>query len=191
MQPKPNQSKKFQAFKDRPLRVITPEYLEKAALYYLQRYASSVDNLRQLLLRRLKRSKVDRDPKFIAMAEETIEKIKQKGLLDDQNFAWHRIKSLNQAGKSMRRIKANLQQKGVSEDDLQAALEKLLADYPDMEWQAAAKFARRKKIGPFRPPGAADINPRRELQQLAQAGFSYTLAKKLIDYSEDDDGELP
>ncbi len=166
-------------------REITPEYLEKAALYYLQRYASSRDGLRQVLLRRLRKSRLDKEKRYLDMVESTVQSICKKGLLDDQNFAWHRIKSMNSAGKSLRKIKASLQQKGVGDEDMDAALQKLLSDDPDMEWQAALKFARRKKIGPFRMTQESD--PRRELQQLAAAGFSYTMSKKVLDYNGEED----
>ncbi len=160
-------------------REITPEYLQKAALYYLQRYASSREGLRQVLLRRLKRARLDKDRQYLDMVDAAVENIQKKGLLDDQNFAWHRIKSMNSAGKSLRKIKASLQQKGVGEEDAETALQKLLEDDPDMEFQAALKFAKRKKIGPFRT--GQDSDPRRELQQLAAAGFSYEMAKKILE----------
>jgi len=172
-------------YKKRPARVITAEYLEKAALFYLQRYASSRENVRKVLMRRLMRAGVDRDPNCLAMVAAVIEKLGARGLLDDRNYAWHRIQSLTQSGKSWRRIEAHLQSKGVSREDIEAALEKLRDDDPDMEWNAAMKFARRKKIGPFRTREVSD--PARELRQLAAAGFSYSMAKKIIDTDIDND----
>lgn len=171
----------------RALRPITPEYLEKAALHYLQRYASSTENLRQVLLRRLRRRKLEREQEYLEMIDGVVGKIVKSNLLDDRNFAWHRIKSLSQAGKSWRKIQASLQQKGVASEDIDAAREKLLADEPDMEWQAALKFARRKKIGPFRKNSSATPELRqREMQQMAAGGFSYATARQVMEYKEEE-----
>ncbi len=164
-------------------RRITPEYLEKAALYYLGRYAASTNSLRQVLHRRLRKSGVHKEKEFLKMVEDTIAKIAGNGFLDDQNFAWHRIKNMNQSGKSLRSIRAKLKQKGIANDDADAALDKIMAEDPDLEYQAALRFAKRKKLGPF---AKTPLDAKKQLQKFAAAGFSFALAKQILDIKNGD-----
>ncbi|TAH36090.1 MAG: regulatory protein RecX [Alphaproteobacteria bacterium] len=164
-------------------RAITSEYLEKAALYYLGRYAASTHSLRQVLMRRLQKSGVHKEADFIAMVDKTIAKIAASGYLDDQNFAWHRIKNMNQGGKSLRSIRAKLKQKGIANDDTESALDRIIEEDPDMEYQAAMRFAKRKKLGPFAAPG---LDAKKQLQKFAAAGFAFALAKQILNIKNGD-----
>ncbi len=169
-------------------RTITAEYLEKAALFYLQRYAASTHSLRQVLLRRLRKSGVHRDEKFLGMVETTIAAIAARKLLNDRDFAWHKIRSMHSGGKSLRQIRAKLKQKGIHDQDAQSALDQILADDPDLEYQSAMSFARRKKLGPF--AGAREKEYKKQLQQFAMAGFSLAMAKKIIHMKNEDDHDI-
>ncbi|MCB1652153.1 MAG: RecX family transcriptional regulator, partial [Alphaproteobacteria bacterium] len=51
------------------------------------------------------------------------------------------------------------------------------------EKDAALTVARKKKIGPFR--GTKEKNPQKELSAMARAGFSYDLAKAIVDVDEE------
>ena len=83
--------------KKRTPRKITPRYLENAALYYLQRYASSAGNLRRVLTR-----KVDRSCQFHGMPADEfypvidalVARYEKSGLLNDTLYAEGRTASL-------------------------------------------------------------------------------------------------
>jgi len=69
---------------------ISKKYLENAALYYLQRYASSTENLRRVLMRKVKRScafhQVPAED-FAPMVDELITRYISVGLINDMIFA--------------------------------------------------------------------------------------------------------
>ena len=98
---------------------ITPERLKNIALYYLKRFESSVQNLRQVLQKRVlayAKENQDFDKK---QAFEWIENILSDFIrlnyLNDKRFAEIKIRAYLNAGKPERYIKPKLKQKGISE----------------------------------------------------------------------------
>lgn len=165
-------------------RKATPKSLENAALYHLERFASSAENLRRVLLRRVERSArahgTDRE-EGAAAVDDIVRRFVASGLLDDRAYAAARAGTLHRRGASARKIRASLMQKGLSPDDIEAALESLQDEAEDPEFAAAVTLARRRRLGPFRP--AADREARREkdLAALARAGFGYDIARQIIE----------
>ncbi len=169
--------------KGRTPRKITPSSLESAALSYLQRYATSAENLRMVLMRRVQRaaSAHDDDPSTGAvLVDALIERYLQSGLLNDGAYAQGRAASLHRRGTSRRGIAARLMAKGVSSDDIDDALAQLGAIHEDLDLDAACNYARRRRLGPWR---IKDRSERRErdLAALARQGYGYALARQVID----------
>ena len=76
--------------KRRQPRKVTQQSLHNAALHYLERYASSADNLRRVLMRRVRRSALvhDTDPEEGArLIDELVTRFEAAGLLDDRAYA--------------------------------------------------------------------------------------------------------
>lgn len=165
----------------------TPERLERSALFYLERFASSSENLRRVLMRRVdasaKEHGTDREEgaRFI---DALIERYQRAGLLDDAAYADARVASLHRRGLSDRAIAMKLRQKGVPGDlierSLEAQREELRADGADPNWEAAMNYARRRRIGPFRKT-ARQENRDRDLAALGRQGFDYETARRIVD----------
>ncbi len=168
----------------------TPEYLEKAALHYLERYASSAENLRRVLLRKVQRSArahgTDPD-EGAAAVEAVVRRYLDSGLLDDRAYAEGRAVSLHRAGHSLPAIRLRLAQKGVDPDTAEAALARLREEAADPELAAALRYARKRRLGPYRR-GARPDNRERDLAALARKGFAPEVARRVID--ADDPAEL-
>ncbi len=169
--------------KGRTPRKITSNSLESAALSYLQRYATSAENLRAVLMRRVQRSASahDDDPSTGAvLVDALIERYLQSGLLDDAAYALGWASSLHRRGTSRRGIAARLLAKGVSSDDIENALEQLGAIYEDLDLDAACNYARRRRLGPWRIRDRLERRER-DLAALARQGYGYALARQVID----------
>ncbi len=162
----------------------TPGYLERAALFYLDRYATSADNLRRVLRRKVVRSARvhGTDP---AAGEEAIEALIARflgaGLLDDARYAEARARSLSRRGQPLRGIRLQLLQKGVGEGEIAAALAGLREELGDPELAAALAYARRRRLGPFRAGSERRVQRERDLAALARRGFASDLVLKVID----------
>ncbi|MBT3914993.1 MAG: RecX family transcriptional regulator [Rhodospirillaceae bacterium] len=165
-------------------RKATPKSLENAALYYLQRFSSSSENLRRVLMRRVQRSAYhhDTDPEEGAEIIATlIKRYNEVGLLDDAQFAKVRAESLNRRGSSGRAIRAKLAEKGVAADLIAESLEKLTDEDQNPELTAAVTIARKRRLGPFRDADNRAELREKDLAALARAGFNYDMAQKVIE----------
>lgn len=171
----------------KPPRQVTPAYLQRAALAYLERYASSAENLRRVLRRKVdKRCRLrGEDPAaFHEMIDEVVAKSLRIGLVDDTRYAQARVATLRRRGGSARAIQAKLSAKGIDRTTIAAALEGEDGD----EDQAARAFARRRKLGPFRPGERAPYRDK-DLASMARAGFRFDVARTVIDGErEEEDG---
>jgi regulatory protein len=155
--------------------------LDRHARWYLERYATARAHLRRLLLRRVDRSLAlfggDRD-EAIGWMEALLDRLERQGALDDLRFATDRARSLHSRGTSMRKIQANLAQKGVRKNTIDQALDALRARTGNPDLRAACAYARKRRLGPFRNDALVDDD--RDLARLARAGFPYAVARKVL-----------
>jgi regulatory protein len=154
--------------------------LERWALRYLERYASSAENLRRVLLRRVRR-RAGADGEMARQAAPLIDALVARyhhaGLVDDAAYAAARAARGQRRGESLRALRAGLAAKGVDRETAAAAVATLRALSPDAELEAACAFARRRRLGPYRS-GTADR--RRELAAFARAGFGRREAEAVL-----------
>ena len=165
---------------------VTPEALTRAAHHYLERYATSAENLRRVLRRRVARAarlgEVDETAAAEAI-EAILARLTEAGVLDDRAYADARARSLHRRGASARAIRARLIKTGVDPDLIETAVEARSEGSGDAELLAALAFARRRRLGPYRPPAERDARRERDLAALARQGFDYDVALKVIDAS--------
>jgi regulatory protein len=167
--------------------------IERWALAYLGRFSSSAENLRRVLLRRVRRRLAgDRGAaaQDALLVDGLVRRFRAAGLVDDAAYAAGRARSRLRRGQSLRTIRAGLAAKGVGADDTEAALDALTAEAGDPDLAAAVAFARRRRIGPFRrAPGEADGAHEKALGAFARAGFSRPVAEAVLACAEPDEAE--
>jgi regulatory protein len=160
-------------------RPLSAAYLERAALYYLERYTSSSENLRRLLLRKARRRLEpgqEIDGEITAMVAEVVERVLRSGLVDDTAYADMKVNALMRRGASTRTMRTKLLAKGVPDSAIAAAFD---SHEPD-EMALARRYAERKRLGPWRK---GDPGPFRDkdLAALGRAGFSYAIARTVLE----------
>jgi regulatory protein len=156
---------------------IGAELLENWALGYLGRYASSVENLRHVLLRRARRRSPEAAQQAKPLIEALLVRYRDSGLLDDAGYAAGRAASLHRRGDSLRSIRGRLAAKGIAPAVVADAVSGLRAAAADPDLAAACAFARRRRLGPFRRSAA---EPARELAAFARAGFGRRIAERVL-----------
>ena len=57
--------------------------------------------------------------------------------------------------------------------------------------EAAVNYARRRQLGPFFTGKVLDDTREKQLAALARAGFSYDIARRVIDAESEEDLEQP
>jgi regulatory protein len=156
---------------------IGTELLERWALHYLGRYASSAENLRRVLMRRVRRRSPESVPLASALIEALVVRYRASGLLDDAAYAAGRVQSLHRRGDSLQGIRARLAAKGIAASDIADAVSQLRAAAPDPDLAAACAFARRRRLGPYRRAAAEHM---RELGAFARGGFNRRVAEAVL-----------
>lgn len=164
-------------------RRVTLDYVRRAAMAYLERYASSTENLRRVLQRKvMKRCRQrDEDPmQHHGLIEEAIAAALRAGLVDDDRYAQAKAASLRRRGRSARAIQARLSAKGIDRTVIAAALDST----EDTEEEAAHVLARRRKLGPYRLRERA-VYRDKDMAALCRAGFSFDIVRRLMEDGRD------
>lgn len=160
---------------------IEPALLEEWALSYLERYASSAENLRRVLERRA-RKRLGAERETATEVDELITALvaryREAGLIDDAAYATARARRRLEHGDSLRRIAAGLTAKGIAGDDAARAVAALRDDAAEPDLAAACAFARRRRLGPYRQGAAGERG--RELAAFARAGFDRRTALRVL-----------
>lgn len=172
----------------------TPERLERVALFHLERFASSAENLRRVLMRRVRKSVQihGTDPAAGAAAiEALIERFLKAGLLDDKLYAEARAARLHRRGASARKIAASLAEKGIDRNLIGTTLDEDDSDQgasarPGGDLAAAAALARRRRLGPYRLPENRAEFRQKDLGSFARAGFGRSVAERVLNAEDPD-----
>lgn len=149
--------------------------LRELALAYVGRFATTRSKLAQYLARKL------RQRGWAGSGEAPVDRIVElcaaSGYVDDAAFALAKARSLSGRGYGVTRVRQSLRIAGVSEDD--SAVARALADEEAVE--AALRFARRRRIGPFAERQADGAGRERALAAMIRAGHRFGLARSIID----------
>lgn len=170
--------------KRRQPKPATRKRLRNAALFYIDRYATSAAHLKSVLMRRVTRSARLHGTDLQegqAWIDEIVEDLVARKLVDDTAFAETRAVSLHRGGASRRKIAMALRAKGVGTADIDAALHTLDDSHADAEFTAACNYARRRRFGPWRDAETRAERRDRDLAAMSRAGFGFQMAQRVID----------
>jgi regulatory protein len=173
---------------------ISESYLHNAGLYYLQRFATSSANFREVMMRKVRKSCQHHTDQNLRTCEDMVDalvrKFQETGLLNDELYTRGAVTSLRRQGKSRKAIVQKMQIKGVDTD----LTTEIISDHDtdqygeesNPEHEAAMIFARKKRLGPFRTP-SPELSQEEEkkimeksLSSMARAGFSYETCRHVL-----------
>jgi regulatory protein len=147
--------------------------LRDLALHYVGRYATSTAKLSGYLSRKIRERGWDGPAADI---EAMIANFVELGYVDDAGYAAARARSLTQRGFGLRRVNEDLRAKGIDEADSADARDQAAAE----RWQAAERFAQRKRIGPFAASEASPETRQKQLQAFLRAGHGFDIARAFV-----------
>ena len=166
----------------RPRPPLDTEALERLALFYVGRYATTRAKLRAYLARKVKeRGWNGSGP---AGVETLVERLAGLGYIDDRAFASARASSLQRRGYGARRVEQALYAAGIESEDAAAARE----ETSDGAWAAALRFAERKRIGPFAQEPLDRDARQRAFAAMMRAGHPFDFATQILNSKP---GEVP
>ncbi|MFD1786565.1 regulatory protein RecX [Sphingomonas floccifaciens] len=162
-------------------RPLDPDALDRLALRYVERYATTRAKLRDYLIRKIRErgwaGDVPPDPAALA------DRMAELRYVDDRAFAEARVRSLGRRGLGARRISGALRAAGITGDDAEAVREDIDAQADD----SALTFARRKRLGPFATAPATDPKARdRAFAAMLRAGHDPDQVRRILGMTADD-----
>jgi regulatory protein len=148
--------------------------LEQAALFYAGRYATTRAKLASYLGRKLRERgwAEPHSPPIDAL----VERMAGLGYVDDRAFANAKAGALTRRGYGARRVGEALRAAGIGEEDGAEAREAAEAD----AWDAALRFAERRKIGPFASAEADRSVREKAYAAMLRAGHPPGLARRIL-----------
>lgn len=158
----------------RPRPPLDEAALKELALAYVARFATSRVKCAQYLSRKLHERGWAGERS--APTAEIVERLAEAGYIDDPAFALSKARTLGARGYGERRVAMALRVAGIDEEDGTKARD--LAR--DCASEAAIRFARRKRIGPFAtsPPDRRDSD--KALAAMIRAGHPFEIAKQVL-----------
>ena len=148
--------------------------LERAALRYVERYATTRAKLGAYLKRKLReRGWAEDAPPEI---DQLIAKMAGLGFVDDAAFAMARAASLGRRGYGPRRVAEALKVAGVGEVDGAQAR----SSAEEGAWAAALRFAQRRRIGPFAEDEPDRPAREKALAAMLRAGHPVAMCRRIV-----------
>jgi regulatory protein len=153
---------------------LDAQALEQAALHYTGRYATTRAKLAAYLNRKL-RERGWEGP-GAPPVETLVARMAALNYVDDRAFAAARAAALSRRGYGARRVGAALRGAGIEEEDAAEARE-IAAD---AAWEAARRFAERRRIGPFAEAEADRPAREKALASMLRAGHPVQIARQFV-----------
>ena len=122
--------------------------IESKALWYLQRYASSSENLRKYLKRKVQNSYLNTNSDHIINS--IIDSLEKQKILDDKLFSESKIRNYLNKGWSLRKIEFKLKELDVKDNIIVDCLKEAQDLNKNFDLIAASRLAKKKSIGPYR-----------------------------------------
>ena len=148
--------------------------LQELALRYVGKYATTRAKLIAYLARKVRERGWEdvQEADFDGIAE----RFSELGYVDDAAYALAKSRALSSRGYGRRRLDQKLRQAGIGDEDGSAAR----AHAQSEEVEAALRYARRRRIGPF---GTGYDDPRQRekaIGAMVRAGHSFGLARRIV-----------
>lgn len=147
--------------------------LERLALRYVERFATTRGKLTDYLRRKIRErgwDGPDADPAALA------ERMAGLGYVDDRGFAAARAGAMARRGLGARRIDGALRQAGIDDEDR----EDLAPDIAEGATVAALAFARRRRIGPWGDGDTDRKSTEKQIAAMLRAGHGFDLARRIV-----------
>lgn len=169
---------------DRSPKPLDAAALERLALRYVERYATTRARLRQYLARKLReRGWEGADaPEIDSLAE----RLAELRYVDDRAFAESKAAAMGRRGLGIRRVEQALRHAGVEAQDVEAAT---AGDGNDAA-ESALRFAKRRRLGPFSKETGAPDAVRKHVAAMVRAGHSPSLAWQVVRLKPGEENEF-
>jgi regulatory protein len=166
----------------RPPPPLDQAALDRMALRYVERYATTRAKLVAYLIRKLRERGVAGAVDVEALADRMVE----LRYVDDRAFAEMRANALARRGLGPRRVRDALRHAGVGDDDSDA----VAGIIDEGALATAISFARRKRIGPYGREPVDRTLREKQIGAMVRAGHAPAIARRIASLAPGDDTDL-
>ncbi len=164
----------------RPVPPLDRSALERLALRYVERFATTRGRLTDYLKRKIRARGWEGEPVDPAAIAERMAEL---GYIDDRAWGEARANAMARRGLGARRVTGALRQAGIGEEDADA----IAPGVADRALDAAIAFAKRRRIGPFSVAPADRPTREKHVAAMLRGGHSLALARAIAAMNPGDD----
>jgi regulatory protein len=158
-----------------PPRPLDVSSLERLALRYVERFATTRGKLANYLHRKLRERGWDGDGE--PPVEALVERFAALNYIDDLAYGQAKAAAMARRGLGARRVEMALREAGLDEADRQAAA----PDDAEQAVTAAMALAKRRRIGPYAASVPDQVQRERQLGQMVRGGHDFGLSRRIVD----------
>lgn len=162
---------------------LDPSSLERLALRYVERYATTRGRLTDYLRRKLRErgwsGESRPDPESLS------ERMAELGYVNDRLYAESKAGAMARRGLGRRRVGEALRHSGIAGEDAEHVAGMIEADAVP----SALAFARRKRIGPYATEQAERPLQEKQLGAMLRAGHAFDLSRSIVRMAPGEDVE--
>ncbi len=167
----------------RPIPPLDAAALERMALRYVERFATTQGKLADYLKRKIRERGWDGEPADpVAIAA----RMAELGYVDDRVWAEAKASALGRRGMGAGRVRQALAAAKVGQADASAVAPTVARDTVD----SALRLAKRKRIGPFALTDADCALKQKQLATMIRAGHGFALARAIVDSAPGEHGNM-
>ena len=159
----------------KPRPPLDGEGLERLALFYAGRYATTRAKLSAYLGRKLAERGWAGEGRMDEAVEKLVGRMAEAGYVNDRLFAESKAASLGRRGYGARRVHQALAAAGIDEADQAEARDSA----EENAWAAALRFAERKRLGPFAAQAPDRAGREKAIAAFLRAGHPSAIARRL------------
>jgi len=166
----------------RPAPPLDRSSLDRLALRYVERFATTRARLAAYLQRKIRERGWEGDP---ADPAALAERMAELGYIDDRAFGEARASAMARRGLGRRRVSGVFHQAGIGAEDAEALAPAIEARALD----AALTFARKRRIGPFASVAADRPGREKQIAAMIRGGHDFGLARRIAAMAPGEDLE--
>lgn len=156
----------------RPIPPLDAATLERLALRYVERFATTRGKLADYLVRKIRERGWEGEPADpVAIAE----RFAELGYVNDRLYAESKASAMARRGLGARRVNDALRHAGVQEQDTETLVPQIAA----RAGATALAFARKRRIGPFAETSPDRAKLAKQVAAMVRAGHSPDLAWRI------------
>jgi regulatory protein len=167
---------------------VTIEEMRNFSFAYIEKYAPSKQQLRTYLLKKYLKAALPNVKKedITNLIDIVLVDLEKSKFISDKFYSESKTRSLIQRGNSINKIRYYLMGKGINDNYIKEALDKIKEDNSDQDFFSGIKICKKKRIGPAREEDNRPLFYKKDISLLARNGFNFETSKRIMDINKED-----